>query len=46
MYECEMEGKDGDDPSVDASGWLDIGICEHAFDVASICLDYEVPNSY
>jgi hypothetical protein len=46
MYECKMEGENGDYPSVDAGGRLDIGVCEHALDVASICLDYEIPNSY
>jgi hypothetical protein len=46
MYECEMEGEDGDYPSVDAGGRLDIGVCEHALDVVSICLNYEIPHSY
>jgi hypothetical protein len=46
MYKCEIEGKDGDDPSVDAGGRLDIGICKHAFDVGSICLNYKISDSY
>jgi hypothetical protein len=46
MYECEMKCKDGDDPSVDAGRKLDIGICKHALDVAGICLNYEIPDSY
>ena len=43
--ELELEGEDGYDPAIDASGRRDVRIRQHTFDVPRIDFDDEVSNA-
>jgi len=45
VNESEMECENGDNPTVDASGRCDVGICEHTLDILSVNLDDEVATT-
>ena len=46
VNESEMEGKNGEDPSVNAGTGVEIWISEHAFDIMRINFDNQIPNTY
>ena len=45
MNELKVEHKDAHDPTVHASGGLDIGILQHTFDVACINFNDQIPDA-
>ena len=45
VNELEMEGKDSHYPAIYGSGWLKIGVREHALDVTGVGLDDEITHS-
>ena len=45
VNELKVEHEDSHDPAVHASGWLDIGILQHTFDVACVNFNDQIPDT-